>query len=231
MFSISKLPPWKVLRDAARFSSCPSAAWTGLTWLIAVSDGLPPICLSFVIFWRCHFSFTFKNSFGKISEISWFTFYLPSCVRTTACLLANPQRLGRLLAVFFRWIHPAGSQKISTRHRRRSVMLLVNGACHKQTWPWKKQLIDRWWDGLMTHVIPLETGWQKDISGKLSSDGRSLQHPLPVSLHLAGGAGDWWQLSVCSLLHLVKPARCNSCLGKSPSPTPGRFDRVEPHRI
>lgn len=63
--------------------------WTGLTWLIAVSGRLPPVYLSFVIHWHCHFDFKFKNPFGKIYEISWFTFHLPSCVRTITCLLAN----------------------------------------------------------------------------------------------------------------------------------------------
>lgn len=136
--------------------------WTGITWLIVVSDVLPPVYLSFVISWHCHSGFKFKNPYWKFHD---FTFHLPSCVRTTTCLLANSELLGCLLAVSLRWIHSAGSQKISTRHRSCFVMLLLNGACHKQTWPWKKQMIDRWWDGLMTHVIPPGTGWQKGISG------------------------------------------------------------------
>lgn len=172
--------------------------WTGGTWLIAVSDGLPPVCLSFVIYWHCYSSFKFKNPLGRISEISWFTFHLPSCVRTPTYLLANAQLLGCLLAVFLRWIHSAGSQKISTRHWRCSVTPLLNGARHKQTWPWEKQLIDRWWDGLMTHVIPPGTGWQKDIPGKLSLDGRSLQHPPPR--HPASGWWCKWLMAAVSLL-------------------------------
>lgn len=66
--------------------------WTGLTWLIAVSDGLPPVYLSFVIHWHCLSSFKFKNPFGKIWN---FMIYFPSCVRTTTCLLANSELLGR----------------------------------------------------------------------------------------------------------------------------------------
>lgn len=114
--------------------------WTGLTWLIAVSDRLPPVHLSSLIHWHCHSCFKFKNPFGKISEISWFTFHLSSCVRTATCLLANSELRGRFLAVFLRWIHSAGSQEISTRHRRCCAMLLLNEACHKQTWPWKKAI-------------------------------------------------------------------------------------------
>lgn len=181
--------------------------WTGLTWLTAVSGGLPPIYLPFVIHWHCHSGFKFKNPFGKIFENSWFTFHLPSCVRSTTCLLANSEWLGCLLAVFLRWIQSAGSLKISTRRRRCSVILLLNGACHKQTWPWKKQLIDRWWDVLMTHVIPLGTGWQKDISGKLSLDGCSLQHRPPRQ-----PASGWWCKWLMAAVSLLSAPPRQLCL-------------------
>lgn len=99
--------------------------WIGLTWLKVVSDGLPQVYLSFVIHWHCRSGFKFKNPFGKISKISWFTFHLPFCVRTTSCLLANSEWLGCLLAVFLRWIPSAGSQKIS------EVQALVRNAAAK----------------------------------------------------------------------------------------------------
>lgn len=41
----------------------------------------------------------------------------------------------------------------------------------------KQKLIDRWSDGLMTDSIAPETGWQKDISGKLCANRHSSQHP------------------------------------------------------
>lgn len=51
----------------------------------------------------------------------------------------------------------------------------------------KKKMIDRWSDGLMTDSIPPETGWQKDISGKLCTNRHSSQHP-PICQPASG----WW---------------------------------------
>lgn len=51
----------------------------------------------------------------------------------------------------------------------------------------EKELIDRWSAGLMTDSIPQETGWQKDISGKLCTNRHSSQRA--PSCQPASG---WW---------------------------------------
>lgn len=76
--------------------------WTGLTWLIAVSHGLPPVCLSFVIHWHCLSSFKFKNPFGKIWN---FMIYFSSSILCPDCNLP----FGKLwIAGTFCWLSSSG---------------------------------------------------------------------------------------------------------------------------
>lgn len=96
----------------------------------------------------------------------------------------------------------------------------------------EKELIDRCSDGLMTDSIPPGTGWQKDISGKLCTN-RHSSHRAPflsTRIWLVGQViDDSCQSAIPSTSS--PPPVATSASVRVHLPSPGRFDRVEPHRI
>lgn len=96
----------------------------------------------------------------------------------------------------------------------------------------EKELIDRCSDGLMTDSIPPGTGWQKDISGKLCTN-RHSSHRAPFLSSRIWLVGQVIDDSCQSAIRSTSspPPVATSASVRFHLPSPGRFDRVEPHRI
>ncbi len=93
---------------------------------------------------------------------------------------------GHLQFFFLGQIRPVGSENINEAvPQLRNVT--VKWSMSNLGLTLKMELIDRWLDELMTGSIPLETGWQGDISGKLCTNRHSSQHA--PSCQPASG---WW---------------------------------------
>lgn len=107
--------------------------------------------------------------------------------------------------VFLRWAQPVGFRKYHRSKCHSSITLLLNGACHKGLTP-EKKLIDRRSDGLMTGSIPLESGRQRGICGKLCTNCYSSQHPPPCQ-----PASDWWGKWLMTAVSLLSATPRQPC--------------------
>lgn len=107
--------------------------------------------------------------------------------------------------VFLRWAQPVGFWKYQWSKCHSSIIMLLNGACYKGL-TLEKKLIDRRLDGLMTGSIPVESGRQRGICGKLCTNCYSSQHPPSCQ-----PASDWWGKWLMTAVSLLSATPRQPC--------------------
>lgn len=145
----------------------------------------------------------FTRCVSKVSRVSHSFFFIfkhkeRHVVITVWFLVANSDVMCVGLLCFFAVVQtqPVGSENINEAGPQLRNVPVKWSMSHTGL-TLEKELIDRWSDGLMTDSIPPETGWQKDISGKLCTNRHSSQRA--PSCQLASGWWGKWLMTAVSL--------------------------------